>query len=61
MHNCPECGQACGCSGDLEDHDTGDEYMVECTHYLTFGCCDPDHDDAAWMPDAFDEPDSLGG
>jgi hypothetical protein len=21
MHSCPECGQACYCNGDIEDHD----------------------------------------
>lgn len=20
MHECPDCGQACGCCGDIEDH-----------------------------------------
>jgi hypothetical protein len=25
-HNCPQCGQTCFCSGDLEDHDIGDLY-----------------------------------
>lgn len=33
MHSCPECGQACYCSGDIEDHDTGEEYTGICT------CC----------------------
>lgn len=32
MHECPECGQACGCSGDIEDHDTGDEFYEDCCH-----------------------------
>lgn len=32
MHECPDCGQACSCSGDIEDHDTGDEFYVECDH-----------------------------
>ena len=34
MHSCPVCGQACYCSGDIEDHDTGPEYEVICT------CCE---------------------
>lgn len=34
MHNCPDCGQACSCSGDIEDHDTGAEYSDDCNHYL---------------------------
>ena len=32
MHECPECGQACGCSGDIEDHDTGGEFYEDCCH-----------------------------
>lgn len=43
MHTCPDCGQACSCAGDIEDHDTGDEFYDECYH------CDgadlPDDDD----------------
>lgn len=43
-HSCPECGMACHCSGDIEDHDTGEEYVGSCT------CCfedrrDPEEDD----------------
>lgn len=34
MHTCPDCGQACSCSGDIEDHDTGDECEGDCNHYL---------------------------
>jgi hypothetical protein len=30
MHSCPDCDQACYCSGDIEDHDTGEEFLVEC-------------------------------
>lgn len=40
MHACPECGQACSCAGDCEDHDTGDEFYEECEH-----CMDGDFDD----------------
>ena len=32
MHTCPDCGQACSCAGDVEDHDTGDEFYEECYH-----------------------------
>ena len=32
MHTCPSCGQACYCCGDIEDHDTGDEF--DCDHWL---------------------------
>lgn len=45
-HFCPECGQACTCCGDIEDHDTGDAFVDECTH--CFG-----------LDDADDEP--MGG
>lgn len=34
MHTCPECGQACSCAGDCEDHDTGDEFYVDCEHCM---------------------------
>ena len=30
MHDCPECGQACYCCGDIEDHDTGERYTLVC-------------------------------
>lgn len=32
MHTCPDCGCACYCSGDIEDHHTGDEFEDDCTH-----------------------------
>lgn len=34
MHTCPECGQACTCCADIEDHDTGDEFVEECDHFM---------------------------
>jgi hypothetical protein len=40
MHSCPSCGQACYCFGDIEDHDTGDEYTDVCSHE-----CDEDEED----------------
>lgn len=53
MHNCPDCGQGCNCSGDIEDHDTGDEFADDCIH-----CLDPDtsagdydEDDAVYPDD----------
>lgn len=39
MHDCPECGQACYCSGDIEDHDTDEQYVDICYH------CDGSDDD----------------
>lgn len=53
MHTCPDCGQACYCHGDIEDHDTGED--DQCEHYHEcgsddlfddeeedgFGCCYP--------------------
>lgn len=54
MHTCPDCGQACYCHGDIDDHDTGED--DRCEHYLEcndgeysdddadddgFGCCFP--------------------
>ena len=41
MHNCPDCGQACCCCGDIEDHDTGEQMEEFCTHD-----CDPEEDEA---------------
>lgn len=43
MHDCPECGQACGCSGDIEDHETGDEFYEDCCHE-----CGPESDGLEW-------------
>lgn len=39
MHSCPECGQACGCGGDVEDilWDDESEEAVACEHD-----CDPE-------------------
>lgn len=49
MHTCPDCGQACSCSGDIEDHDTGDEFYDDCSHHLR---CMDDDDDEPWLDDA---------
>jgi hypothetical protein len=47
MHNCPNCGQACYCSGDIDDVDAGDKEAEEnCMH-----ACD--YEDAE--DDVFDE------
>lgn len=32
MHYCPECGMACDCGDDVEDHDTGEPEHCECDH-----------------------------
>lgn len=45
MHSCPECFSACTCSGDIEDHDTGEEFAVACVH--CFGEDGEDDDDMA--------------
>lgn len=50
MHTCPECGQACSCSGDIEDHDTGDENYVSCEHFLT--CVGDEDEPNEWDEDA---------
>lgn len=39
MHSCPECGQACYCGGDIEDHENEDEAEL-CEHE-----CDPQDSD----------------
>jgi hypothetical protein len=49
---------ACYCSGDIEDHDTGNEFVLDCT------CCldrDERHaiDDQDWQAGDRDEPESL--
>lgn len=51
MHDCPQCGQACYCSGDIEDHDVGPEFddVCECCQ---FDACAADDDDVF----AEDEP-----
>lgn len=40
MHDCPDCGQACYCHGDIDDCVVEtEEYSSEhCTHYLTAEC-----------------------
>lgn len=42
MHSCPECGQACGCGGDIEDMmwDDDSEEALACEH-----ACEPEDDD----------------
>jgi hypothetical protein len=45
MHSCPDCDQACYCRGDIEDHDTGDEYYWGCIHCLN-----------RWEADIEDDP-----
>lgn len=63
VHNCPDCGDACYCSGDFEDHDTGDEYMERCTHWQecrSGGDYDDDSDDwgdGGADPDPYEEDD----
>lgn len=54
MHTCPSCGQACYCCGDIEDHDTGDEF--DCDHWLE--CEDDDliDDEAIALPSAHSPP-----
>jgi hypothetical protein len=53
MHTCPECGSACTCGGDIEDHNTGDgEFAQGCT------CCAElpvDDDDVYWVPDELED------
>ncbi len=47
MHSCPICEAACHCSGDMEDHDTGDEFLDDCMHE----CYDPDELEGADVDD----------
>lgn len=30
MHDCPDCGRACTCGGDIDDIDTGNEHVEDC-------------------------------
>lgn len=39
MHTCPDCGQACYCHGDIDDHEIESE-ADSCVHD-----CDPEEDD----------------
>lgn len=48
MHDCINCGGACYCSGDIEDHHVGDHDCNGC------GC---DEDEAQWA----DEYDDFTG
>ena len=45
MHTCPECGQACYCNGDIDDHDNGPYAAVECEHFLECSAENLDADD----------------
>ena len=55
MHNCPECGSACYCGGDIDDIDVGDqEAEDDCTH-----CLDGDGDNDEDL-NAIDEWDPEG-
>ena len=56
MHTCPDCDQACSCSGDVEDHDTGDEFMMECAHC---GERHADTDEGGWDDDEDDDQPSA--
>ncbi len=40
MHTCPDCGQACYCNGDIDDHETGED--DNCQHWLE---CEDEADD----------------
>ena len=56
MHFCPSCGQACDCHGDIEDHDTGEEFVAacECCDHYSIGVPDDAEDDD--MPHHFNRP-----
>lgn len=49
MHTCPECGQACYCSGDIDDAQVVTERwaFVNCRegHGAIYGCTEPDGSD----------------
>lgn len=53
MHTCPDCGQACYCGADCDDHDTGDECVEDCIHYLR--CENTMEDDGGWEPEGWEE------
>ena len=56
MHSCPICGQACYCSGDCEDHDTGDEFADVCTCCIGKDDADESDFDDSGMPIEVPEP-----
>lgn len=44
MHDCPVCGEACYCGGDIEDHGGADPSAEEsCEHCIDAD--DPDYED----------------
>jgi hypothetical protein len=45
MHSCPECGQACYCSGDIDDIDAGDEEATDACTHCAEGDSDGEEDD----------------
>lgn len=48
-HECPVCWMACSCGGDVETHDTGDEFLESCVH------CDPEFETESQENDEFFE------
>lgn len=60
MHECPKCGQACYCGGDIDDIQVFTEQWasVNCRH----GCeeHDEDEDDYGLYPEEDDFDDFLG-
>jgi hypothetical protein len=47
MHSCPHCGQACDCSGDIDDC----EVMTEEWVFMNRTCCDDE------FAEDFSDPD----
>lgn len=57
MHDCPNCGQACYCSGDIDDCPVYLEPFLDCK--CDCEGFDPDEDDYLSDVDAFlDDPDN---
>lgn len=53
MHSCPDCGQACTCGGDIEDHENDLDSVFSCAHQ----CDDDEDDDICCDDDYYDKED----
>ena len=53
-HACPDCGEACYCSGDIEDHDTEKEFQDDCVHWKQ---CERDTDEPYYEATGGETPD----
>lgn len=59
-HECPDCGQACYCNGDIDDCFFEDG-AAECTHWRECESEDEDQDDDYVLDDYIEPPETQAG